>query len=84
MLGGDTNVFNVYGESLTTLLNESTTTTDVNALKAFTIVEWVADEGKLLSDPQYDAEDTFLEGVEVLNIDSSEAARAILEKKENV
>ena len=54
------------------------------ALKAFTIVEWVADEGKLLSDPQYDAEDTFLEGVEVLNIDSSEAARAILEKKENV
>ena len=44
VLGGDTNVFNVYGESLTTLLNESTTTTDVNALK--TILGSVKEKSK--------------------------------------
>jgi hypothetical protein len=48
------------------------------ALKAFTVVEWVSGEGKLLSYPYYDADDLLGDGVELLGVYSSDDARAAL------
>jgi hypothetical protein len=48
------------------------------SLKAFTVVEWVSGEGKLLSYPYYDADDLLGDGVELLGVYSSDDARAAL------
>ena len=48
------------------------------ALKAYTVVEWVVGEGCLLPDPHFDADDTLLEGVAVLGVETSAEARAAL------
>lgn len=48
------------------------------SLKAFTVVEWVSGEGKLLSYPYYDADDLLGDGVELLSVYSSDDARASL------
>ena len=49
------------------------------SLKAFTIVEWVVGEGKLLEYPCYDADDTLCDGVDLLGAYSAAHARATLE-----
>lgn len=48
------------------------------SMKAFTVVEWVSGEGKLLSYPYYDADDLLGDGVELLGVYSSDDARAAL------
>jgi hypothetical protein len=48
------------------------------SLKAFTIVEWVSGEGKLLEYPCYDADDMLGDGVELLGVYSADDARAAL------
>jgi len=48
------------------------------ALKAFTVVEFCCGEGLLLSYPHYDCDDLIMEGVDLLNVESSEEARAAL------
>jgi hypothetical protein len=48
------------------------------ALKAFTVVEWVVGEGRLLPEPHYDADDLLLEMGEVLGVEDSVAARAAI------
>ena len=48
------------------------------ALKAFTVVEWVAGQGYLLEAPYEDADDLLLEMVDALGVESSDEARAAL------
>ena len=48
------------------------------SLKAFTIVEWVVGEGKLLEYPCYDADDMLGDGVELLGVYSADDSRAAL------
>jgi len=48
------------------------------SLKAFSIVEWVSGEGKLLEYPCYDADDMLCDGVELLGVYSADDARAAL------
>lgn len=48
------------------------------ALKAFTVVEFCCGEGFLLSYPHYDCDDLIMEGVDLLKVESSEEARAVL------
>ena len=45
------------------------------ALKAFTIVEWVVGEGRVLTSPHFDADATLLELVSVLGVKDSADAR---------
>lgn len=52
------------------------------ALKAFTVVEWVAGEGFLLPDPHWDADDLLLEMAKVLEVEDSDSARAALHSTE--
>lgn len=52
------------------------------ALKAFTVVEWVAGDGFLLPDPHYDADDLLLEMARALGVEDSVAARAALRSTE--
>ena len=51
------------------------------ALKAFTVVEFCSGQGLLLPHPTYDCDDLLMEGVELLNVETSEEARAALEEK---
>lgn len=50
------------------------------ALKAFTVVEWVVGEGKLLPNPHYDAEDLLIEMVPELGVEDSHEACARLDQ----
>ena len=49
------------------------------ALKAVTVVEFCAGEGLLLPHPHYDCDDLLMEGVDLLKVETSEEARAVLE-----
>lgn len=53
------------------------------ALRAFTVVVWVAGEGKLLSFPYYDADDLLLEGAHLLGVEDCDEARAALNTEES-
>lgn len=48
------------------------------ALKAFTVVEFCSGQGFLLQYPNYDCDDLLMEGVVLLNVETSEEARAAL------
>ena len=52
------------------------------ALKAFTVVEFCSGQGFLLQYPSYDCDDLLMEGVDLLNVETSEEARAALEGKQ--
>ena len=48
------------------------------ALKAFTVVEFCSGQGFLLQYPSYDCDDLLMEGVDLLKVETSEEARAVL------
>jgi hypothetical protein len=48
------------------------------SLKALTVVEWVVGEGFVLQHPHYDADDLLIEGVDMLDVEDTNAARAAL------
>jgi hypothetical protein len=52
------------------------------SLKALTVIEWVAGEGFVLQHPHYDADDLLLEGVDMLDVEDTNAARAALAEQE--
>lgn len=52
------------------------------ALKAYTVVEWVAGDGFILEMPHEDADDLMLEMAKVLGVESSIEARAALRNTE--
>ncbi len=51
-------------------------------LKAFTVVEWVVGEGKLLEYPYFDADDLLIELAEFLDVQDSEHAQLLLKGAE--